>query len=93
MSDSFYWTWDTWTDTWVWDLMQQCGTSIAADWYWDQMTLRTETGSCGPPEEDPALLDLEAGTHTFYLYGREDDSTVAEFILTNDLAYVPPDPG
>ncbi|MBW2260426.1 MAG: hypothetical protein JRG91_00515 [Deltaproteobacteria bacterium] len=92
--DSFYWSWDAIpSDRPVWDVMQQCGTSIARDWYWDQVTYRTDTGFCDTPEEDPALMDLTAGTHTFYLTGRERLSAVAEFILTNDLGYTPPDPG
>lgn len=94
-SDSFYWAWDTVpSDPPVWDLMQQgCSPSIGRDWYWDQVSSRIETGYCGDPEEDPALMDLTAGTHTFYLMGRERLSAVAEFILTNDLSYTPPPPG
>ena len=92
--DSFYWTWDTWPESWVWDVYQQgCSPSASSDWYWDQLSLRTETGSCGDPEEDPAVLPLSAGSHTFFLFGRESGTAVAEFILTNDPAYVPPDPG
>jgi len=92
-SDSFYWTWDTWPETWVWDVMQQCGTTITADWYWDLVTQRTETGSCGAPEYDPAVMTLGAGAHLFYLMGREGDTAVDEFILTNDPSFVPVDPG
>jgi len=94
-SDSFYWAWDAVpSDPPVWDLMQQgCSPSIGRDWYWDQVSSRIETGYCGDPEEDPALMDLTAGTHTFYLFTRERMSAVAEFILTNDLAYTPPPPG
>jgi hypothetical protein len=94
-SDSFYWSWDSVpSDPPVWDLMQQgCSPSIGRDWYWDQVSSRIETGYCGDPEEDPALMDLTAGTHTFYLFTRERMSAVAEFILTNDLAFTPPPPG
>ena len=92
-SDSFYWTWDTWPDTWVWDVMQQCGTTITADWYWDQVSQRTETGACAAPDVDPAVMPLSAGTHIFYLMGREGDTAVDEFILTNDPSFVPVDPG
>jgi hypothetical protein len=93
-SDSFSWAWDEAATTWVWDLMQQgCSPSLPADWYWDRVSLRTETGTCGDPEEDPAVFTLSAGAHTFHLLGREGNAAVAEFVLTNDLDYVPPDPG
>ena len=94
-ADSFRWSWDAVaSDPPVWDLMQQgCSPSLGADWYWDEVSSRVDTGTCGDPEEDPALVDLTAGTHTFYLLTRERMSAVAEFILTNDLAYTPPDPG
>lgn len=91
--DSYLWTWDTGSEPVQWDVMQQCSTTIPADWYWDQVSWKYDDGYCGTPEEDPATMPLTAGSHTFYLFGREAMTAVDEFILTNDPAYVPPDPG
>lgn len=91
--DSFFWAWDDTTTTWVWDLTQQgCYPRLGRDWYWDQVSQRTDTGRCGDPEVDPATFTLTAGTHTFHLLGRERMSAVAEFVLTNDMSYTPPEP-
>jgi hypothetical protein len=88
-SDSFGFAWDDPAALSVWHVMQQCGTTISRGWYWDQVSRSPVSDSCDVIDEDPALMHLEDGPHTFYLFGREDGSAVAVFYLTNDPAWAP----
>ena len=88
-SDSFFWAWDDPATRYVWHVMQQCGTSIPQDWYWDQVSRSPVTTTCVTIDEDPAVMPLTAGPHTFYLLGREPGASAAEFVLTNDMSWTP----
>lgn len=92
-ADSFYYRWGSTSDRLVWDIMQQgCYPDLSRNWYWDRVSRRTENGSCGDPDEDPAVFHLTEGTHTFRLHPREQESSVAEFILTNVPRFRPTGP-
>ena len=88
-SDSFGFAWDDPGTMSVWHVMQQCGTYISRSWYWDQVSRSPVTDTCDVIDEDPAVMFLGSGAHTFYLMGREDGSVVAVFYLTNDPAWAP----
>jgi len=88
-SDSFYWAWDDPDGVAVWHVMQQCETRVDADWYWDQVSRSPVTDYCDIIDEDPAVVHLGAGSHTFFLKGRESGSAVARFVLTNDRSWQP----
>jgi hypothetical protein len=88
-SDSFGFAWDDPAAMSVWHVMQQCGTYISRGWYWDRVSRSPVTDTCDVIDEDPAVMPLDMGTHTFYLMGREDGSAVAVFYLTNDPAWSP----
>lgn len=88
-SDSFYFAWDDPADQYVWHVMQQCMTYIPRGWYWDQVSRSPVADVCDIIDEDPAVMPLSMGPHTFYLMGREDGAAVAVFYLTNDSAWTP----
>jgi hypothetical protein len=88
-ADSFYWSFDDPRSRAVWHVMQQCILSIEPGWYWDQVSRSADSSQCEPVEEDPAVVHLTRGRHTFYLFGREADTAVGLFVLTNDPSYRP----
>ena len=88
-ADSFYWSFDDPRDRIVWHVMQQCAVTIEPGWYWDQVSRGSDIGACEPIQEDPAVVHLTRGRHTFYLFGREANAAVGLFVLTNDPSYRP----
>jgi hypothetical protein len=88
--DSFYWAWDDPTSTLVWHLLQQCGDPRVDEWRWDQVSGSIETWDCGDVGDDPAVVSLTAGPHTFYLLGREAYARVDKFIITDNLSWTGP---
>jgi len=88
-ADSFYWSFDDPHGRNVWHVMQQCSVSIEPGWYWDEVSRSSDFGACGPILEDPAVVHLTRGRHTFYLFGREAFTAVGLFVLTNDPSYRP----
>ncbi|MBW2262479.1 MAG: hypothetical protein JRG91_10945 [Deltaproteobacteria bacterium] len=89
-NDSVFWEWDSSGTPMVWDFLQCSGTTPR--WHWDQVTGRPDSMYCREPAEDPEIFVLTEGDHTFALTNRELYSTVAEFVLTNDMSYTPPFP-
>lgn len=88
--DSFYWAWDDPTSTLVWHLLQQCGDPRVDEWRWDQVSGAIEDWNCANVGDDPAVVSLTAGLHTFYLLGREPFARVDRFIFTDNLSWTGP---
>jgi hypothetical protein len=61
----------------IWDL------PISATWTWVKLNTRLAAGNAD------ALLDLTAGSHTFYLNFREAASQLDRLIVTNESTFTP----
>lgn len=52
-----------------------------ASYVWDDVSLRGPNGSMTSAEYDPKIWTLTAGTHTIYIYGREEDTRLDKIKL------------
>src|SRR5688572_11546717 len=58
----------------------------SSNWQWTRVNIGT---SLGTVTDEPRVFSLSAGTHTVVFRGREANSFLDQFILCNDLDFVP----
>jgi hypothetical protein len=60
--------------------------TFSSNWQWTRVNIGTSTGTA---TDEPRVFNLSAGTHTLIFRGREANSALDQFIICNDLDFVP----